>query len=111
MKTLPVINPHADAIDVGSEQLHVSVAGDAPVVFGTFTKEVYRLREHLKADWSWDFIARTREELNQRLCTALKSFIDQPTKNRVHLLYPEMIPENSSQPGTCAATNYLERIS
>lgn len=49
MKTLPVINPHAAAIDVGSEQLHVSIAGDVPVVFGTFTDEVYRLRDHLRA--------------------------------------------------------------
>jgi transposase len=49
MKTLSVINPKAAAIDVGSEQLHVSVAGDEPVVFGTFTNEVYRLRDYLKA--------------------------------------------------------------
>ena len=49
MKTLPIINPNAAAIDVGSEQLHVSIAGDEPVVFGTFTKEVYRLRDYFKA--------------------------------------------------------------
>lgn len=49
MKTLSVINPKAAAIDVGSEQLHVSVAGDEPVVFGTFTHEVYRLRDYFKA--------------------------------------------------------------
>jgi transposase len=34
----------------------------------------------LKADWFWDFFARTPEELTDRLCTALKSFIDQPDK-------------------------------
>ena len=34
----------------------------------------------LKADWFWDFFARTPEELTERLCTALKSFIDQPDK-------------------------------
>jgi len=34
----------------------------------------------LKADWFWDFIARTPEELTDRLCTALKSFIEQPSK-------------------------------
>lgn len=34
----------------------------------------------LKADWFWDFFARTPEELMDRLCTALKSFIDQPNK-------------------------------
>ena len=49
MKTLPVINSHAAAIDVGSEQFHLSIAGDEPVVFGTFTQEVYRLRDYLKA--------------------------------------------------------------
>jgi transposase len=48
MKSLPVINPKAAAIDVGSEQLHLSIAGDAPVVFGTVTDEVYRLRDYLK---------------------------------------------------------------
>lgn len=48
MKTLSVINPKAAAIDVGSEQLHLSMAGDEPVVFGTVTDEVYRLRDYLK---------------------------------------------------------------
>jgi len=46
MKSLPVINPKAAGVDVGSEKLHASIAGDEPVVFGTFTNEVYRLREH-----------------------------------------------------------------
>jgi transposase len=45
-KSLPVLNPHAAGIDVGSEKLHTSIAGDEPVVFGTFTSEVYRLRDH-----------------------------------------------------------------
>ena len=48
MKTLSVINPQAAAIDVGSEQLHLSIAGDEPVVFGTVTNEVYRLRDYVK---------------------------------------------------------------
>src|ERR1051326_2581690 len=48
MKTLPVINPHAAAIDVGSQQFHLSIAGDEPVVFGTVTDEVYRMRDYLK---------------------------------------------------------------
>ena len=34
----------------------------------------------LKADWFYDFIARTPEELTERLCLALKSFLDQPQK-------------------------------
>jgi len=49
MKILPILNPNAAAIDVGSEQLHLSIAGDEPVVFGTVTSEVYRLRDYLKA--------------------------------------------------------------
>lgn len=34
--------------DVGSEQMHVSIAGSPPEVFGTFTTELHRLREWLK---------------------------------------------------------------
>ncbi len=48
MRTLSIINPDAAGIDVGSEKLFVSIAGDEPVVFGTFTNEVYRLRDYLK---------------------------------------------------------------
>jgi transposase len=39
-----------------------------------------RLRLRLKADWFWDYIARRDEELIERLCTALKSFIDDAPK-------------------------------
>jgi transposase len=41
---------------------------------------IERLWLRLKADWFWDFIARTQAELTDRLSTALKSFIDQPSK-------------------------------
>jgi transposase len=41
---------------------------------------IERLWLRLKADWFWDFIARTREELTDRLCAGLKSFLDQPAK-------------------------------
>jgi len=41
---------------------------------------IERLWLRVKADWFWDYFARTSEELTQRLCTALKSFIDQPAK-------------------------------
>ena len=41
---------------------------------------IERLWLRLKADWFWDFIARSPDELTQRLCTALKSFMDQPTQ-------------------------------
>jgi transposase len=49
MKALPVLDPNAAAIDVGSETLHVSVAGDVPKVFGTFTGDLERLGEWFKA--------------------------------------------------------------
>lgn len=41
---------------------------------------IERLWLRLKADWFWDYIAHTPEELTDRLCAALKSFIDHPTK-------------------------------
>jgi len=44
---LTVLDPTAAAIDVGSEQLHVSIAGGPPKVFGTTTGELYALRDHL----------------------------------------------------------------
>jgi hypothetical protein len=37
MQALPVLDPKAAGIDVGSEQLHVSIAGDTPKIFGTTT--------------------------------------------------------------------------
>ena len=49
MKSLPVLDPKAAAIDVGSEKLHVSIAGDAPKVFGTFTGELEVLRGWFQA--------------------------------------------------------------
>lgn len=47
MKNLPLLDPQAAAIDVGSERLHVSVAGEAPKVFGTFTSDLEALRDWL----------------------------------------------------------------
>jgi transposase len=41
---------------------------------------IERLWLRLKADWFWDYIARSDEELIERLCTALKSFIDDAPK-------------------------------
>jgi len=41
---------------------------------------IERLWLRLKADWFWDFIAHTEQELMDRLCTALKSFIDDNQK-------------------------------
>jgi transposase len=47
--SLPVLDPTAAAIDVGSEQLHVSVAGGPPKVFGTTTGQLHEMRDWLKA--------------------------------------------------------------
>jgi len=47
--SLPVLDPTAAAIDVGSEQLHVSIAGGPPKVFGTTTGELHSLRDYLLA--------------------------------------------------------------
>ena len=46
---LPVLDATAAAIDVGSEQLHVSIAGGAPKIFGTTTGELHGLRDYLLA--------------------------------------------------------------
>jgi transposase len=45
---LSVLDPHAAFVDVGSEHLHVSIAGGPPEVFGTVTTELHRLRDWLK---------------------------------------------------------------
>ncbi len=41
---------------------------------------IERLWLRVKADWFSDFIASDKTSLCDRLCTALKSFIDDPTK-------------------------------
>jgi hypothetical protein len=48
MKALPVLDPKAAAIDVGSEKLHTSIAGEPPKVLGTFTSELEALRDWFK---------------------------------------------------------------
>lgn len=47
MKNLPILDDRAAAIDVGSQHCHVSVAGDAPQVFGTMTCDVRALVQWL----------------------------------------------------------------
>jgi transposase len=47
MQPLPVLDPKAAGIDVGSEQMYVSVAGGAPKVFGTTTGQLHALRDWL----------------------------------------------------------------
>jgi len=45
--SLSVLDPLATFVDVGSEQMHVSIAGGPAEVFGTFTTELHRLRDWL----------------------------------------------------------------
>lgn len=45
---LRMVDDRAAFIDVGSEKLHVSVAGGPPEVFGTVTVELHRLRDWLQ---------------------------------------------------------------
>ena len=49
MKGLQVFNDRAAGVDVGSESLHTSIAGEAPKVFGTMTADLYALRDHFVA--------------------------------------------------------------
>lgn len=45
---LPLLNPHAAGIDVGSEKLFVSVAGQEPKIYLTVTEEIKRLVKELQ---------------------------------------------------------------
>jgi len=47
LPTLELLDANAAGIDVGSETLHVSIAGDAPQVFGTVTSQLQALRAYL----------------------------------------------------------------
>lgn len=47
MKPLPILDRNAGGIDVGSEEAHVSIAGDQPRVFGTTTSQLQALRDWL----------------------------------------------------------------
>ena len=45
---LLLLDPQAAFVDVGSEHMHVSIAGGPPEVFGAMTGELHRLRDWLK---------------------------------------------------------------
>lgn len=47
MKELPVLDARAAFCDVGSEHMHVSIAGGTPKVFGTVTAQLHALRDWL----------------------------------------------------------------
>jgi transposase len=49
MSDLPVLDARAAFVDVGSERMHVSIAGGAPEVFGTVTAQLHALRDWLLA--------------------------------------------------------------
>lgn len=46
-KKIPVLDPLATFVDVGSEHMHVSIGGDTPRVFGTTTSQLTGLRNWL----------------------------------------------------------------
>lgn len=46
---LPTLNPQAAGIDAGSTQFFVAVPDGTVTCFGSFTADLYRLRDHLKA--------------------------------------------------------------
>jgi transposase len=47
---LPLLNPHAAGIDVGSEKLFTSIAGKEPKVFLSVTNQLKELCAHFKAE-------------------------------------------------------------
>jgi hypothetical protein len=47
MSALPEIDPKAAAIDIGSEEMCVSIAGGSPKVFGSTTAQLHALRDYL----------------------------------------------------------------
>lgn len=49
MSQLQILDPQAAFVDVGSEQMHVSIAGGPPQVFGTTTAQLHALRDWLLA--------------------------------------------------------------
>lgn len=47
---LPILNPHAAGVDVGSEKFFAAVAGNEPKVFFTVTEDMQALRRHLQGE-------------------------------------------------------------
>lgn len=50
MKELPVLDARAAFCDVGSEHMHVSIAGGPPKVFGSVTSQLHELRDWLLSE-------------------------------------------------------------
>jgi hypothetical protein len=49
MSNLLILDQRAAFVDVDSEQVHVSIAGGQPEVFGTVTSQLHALRDWLLA--------------------------------------------------------------
>jgi transposase len=47
LSNLAMLDPRAAFVDVGSEKMHVSIAGGPPAVFGTVTSQLHALRHYL----------------------------------------------------------------
>lgn len=47
LNELAVLDPRAAFVDVGSEKMHVSIAGGPPALFGTVTSQLHALRDYL----------------------------------------------------------------
>ena len=46
---MPVVNPHAAGIDIGSKSHFVSVAQDNVAQFGVFTEDLHQIAQHLQS--------------------------------------------------------------
>ena len=46
---MPVVNPHAAGIDIGSKSHFVSVAQDNIAQFGVFTEDLHQITQHLQS--------------------------------------------------------------
>ena len=47
---LPILNPHAAGVDVGSEKFFASIGGQQPKVFLTVSAQMKELCEHFKTE-------------------------------------------------------------
>jgi hypothetical protein len=54
---LPIINPHAAGVDVGSEKFFLSINGQEPRVFLTVTTQIQKMCQYCKeresGPWRW----------------------------------------------------------
>ena len=84
MKTLTVLDPRAAFVDVGSEHMHVSVAGDEPIGLGE-AGAVYRLQVS-EALPTWNDLATLTNTFGST------EFTDASVTNRAHRFYRAVSP-------------------